>query len=75
MALLDAHGNPIAAPNPGPAPAQLIDVNQLKTAFGNPKADIPIFYGDASLDNVSAKFLLEILVRLITSFRVTMRMV
>ena len=64
MALLDAHGNPIAAPNPGPAPAaaaqaQLIDVNQLKTAFGNPKADIPIFYGDASLDNVSAKFLLE----------------
>ena len=64
MALLDAHGNPIAAHNPGPAPAaaaqaQLIDVNQLKTAFGNPKADIPIFYGDASLDNVSAKFLLE----------------
>ena len=62
MALLDAHGNPIAAPNPGPAPAaaaQLIDVNQLKTAFGNPKADIPIFYGDASLDNGSAKFLLE----------------
>ena len=62
MALLDAHGNPIAAPNPGPAPAaaaQLIDVNQLKTGLGNPKADIPIFYGDASLDNVSAKFLLE----------------
>ena len=62
MALLGPHGNPIAAPNPGPAPAavaQLIDVNQLKTAFGNPKADIPIFYGGASLDNVSAKFLSE----------------
>ena len=62
MALVGADGNPIAAPKPWPAPAaaaQLIDVNQLKTAFGNPKADIPIFYGDASLDNVSAKFLLE----------------
>ena len=53
MALVGADGNPVAAP------AQLIDVNQLKTAFGNPKADIPIFYGDAALDNVSAKFLLE----------------
>ena len=44
MALLDAHSNPIATPNPGPAPAaaaQLINVNQLRTAFGNPKADIP----------------------------------
>ena len=62
MAFLDAHGNSIAAPKPGPAPAaaaQLIDVNQLKTAFGNPKADMPIFYGDASMDNVSAKFLLD----------------
>ena len=39
--------------------AQIIDVNQLKTAFGNPKADIPIFFGEASLDNVSAKFFLD----------------
>ena len=31
MALVGADGNPVAAP------AQLIDVNQLKTAFGNPK--------------------------------------
>ena len=62
MALVGADGNPIVGPNPAPAPAaaaQLIDANQLKTAFSNPKADIPIFYGDASLDNVSAKFFLE----------------
>ena len=62
MALLDAHGNPIATPNPGPAPAaaaHFINVNQLKTAFSNPKADIPIIYGDSALDNVSAKFLLD----------------
>ena len=39
IALVNAHGNPIAAPNPGPAPtaaAQLIDVNQLKTAIQKP---------------------------------------
>ena len=63
MALVGADGNPIAAPNPGPAPAAaaqpLIDVNQLRTAFGTPRADIPIFYGDSSLDNVSAKFLFD----------------
>ena len=28
-------------------------------AIGNPKADIPLFYGDSTLDNVSAKFLLD----------------
>ena len=53
MALLDAHGNPIATPNPGPAPAaaaHFINVNQLKTAFSNPKADIPIIYGDSALE-------------------------
>ena len=37
MALVGADGNAIVGPNPAPAPAaaaQLIDVNQLKTAFG-----------------------------------------
>ena len=74
MAFLDAHGNSIAAPKPGPAPAaaaQLIDVNQLKTAFGNPKGDIPIFYGDASMDNVSAKFLLDRIRIATTAYRWT----
>ena len=60
MALVDAHGNLIAPLAPGLAPAAaaqpLIDMNQLRTAFGNPKADIPLFYGDSTLDNVSAKF-------------------
>ena len=37
----------------------LIGVNQLRTWFSNPKADIPIFYGDPTMDNVSAKFLFD----------------
>ena len=63
MALLDAHGNPIIA-TPIPVPAQaaavgqpLIDINQLRMAFSNPKADIPLFYRNATMDNVNAKFL------------------
>ena len=28
-------------------------------AFSNPEADIPLFYGDSKLDNVSTKFLLD----------------
>ena len=65
MALLDTHGNPIiAALMPVPAQAAaagqpLIDVNQLRTAFSNPKADIPLFLGDSIMDNVSTKFLLD----------------
>ena len=65
MTHLDAHGKPIVAPAQAPAPAQaatgqpLIDVNQLRTAFSNPKADIPLFYRDSTLDNLSAKFLLD----------------
>ena len=53
MALLDAHGNPIAAPNPGPAlaaAAKLNDVNKLRKAFGNPKAAILLFYRDSALE-------------------------
>ena len=64
MAHLDAHGNPIIATPPA-APAQtvaaqpLFDVNELKTVFSNPKADIPLYYGNSAMDNVSAKFLLD----------------
>ena len=53
---MDAQGNPIVAL---PAAAPLIDVNQLRTAIGTPRADIPIFYGDSTMDNVSAQFLLD----------------
>ena len=64
MALVDTHRSPIATPAPTPAlPAAtgqpLINVNQLRTAFSNPKADITCFYGFSTFDKVSAKFLLE----------------
>ena len=56
MAFLEAHGNPIVA-TPIPVPAQapaagqpLIDVNQLRTAFSNQKADILLFYGHTTLE-------------------------
>ena len=54
MAHLDANGNPIiAAPPQAPAPVHmagqpLIDVNVLRTAFSNPKADIPLYFGDST---------------------------
>ena len=64
MAFDDAHGNPIAAQAPVPAQAPvagqpLNNVNRLNRAFWNPKADIPVFYGDSTLDNVCTKFLLD----------------
>ena len=34
-------------------------VNQLETIFSNPKADIPVFYGDISKDSVTAKFMYD----------------
>ena len=60
MALVDAHHNQIATPAtvPGLPPAAgqpLINVNQLRTAFSNPKADIPLIYADSTLENMSAK--------------------
>ena len=55
---MDTHGSPIVAPQAA-AGQPLIDVSQLRTAIGTPKADIPLFYGDSALDNVSAKFLLD----------------
>ena len=57
---MDEHCNPIVAPQAA-ARKPLIDVNQLRTAIGAPRADIPIFYGDSALDNVSAKFILGII--------------
>ena len=59
---LDAHCNPtIAAPPQAPAQAQvpgqpLSDVNVLRTALSNCKADIPLYFGDSTIDNMSAKF-------------------
>jgi hypothetical protein len=34
-------------------------VNQLETIFSNPKADIPVIYGDISKDLVTAKFMYD----------------
>ncbi len=40
-----------------PNPQNMVNVNKLKTIFSNPKADIPIFYGDNTKDSVQAKFM------------------
>jgi hypothetical protein len=37
----------------------IMNVNELKTLFSNPKADIPIFYGDQSKDSITAKFMFD----------------
>ena len=37
----------------------VVNVNELKTLFSNPKADIPIFYGDHTRDTVTAKFMFD----------------
>jgi hypothetical protein len=42
--------------NPKP---QLVNVNELKTIFSNPKADIPVIFGDITKDSVTAKFLYD----------------
>jgi hypothetical protein len=36
-----------------------MNVNELKTLFSNPKADIPIFYGDHTKDSITAKFMFD----------------
>ena len=64
MAHLGSLDNPIIATPQAPAPAQaagqpLISVNGLITASSNPKADIPLYYGDSNMDNLSAKYLLD----------------
>jgi hypothetical protein len=38
---------------------KVMNVNELKTLFSNPKADIPIFYGDHSKDSVMAKSMFD----------------
>ena len=61
MALLDTHGHPIIdvtvhLPTQAAVAGQpLINVNQLKMAFSNPKADIPLFYGNYAMDSLSPK--------------------
>ena len=56
---MDERGNPIAQVQDPAQPQPLIDVNQIRMAFGNPIADIPLFYRDSTMDDVSAKFLLD----------------
>ncbi len=38
---------------------QIMNVNELKTLFSNPKADIPILYGDHTKDPFTAKFMFD----------------
>ena len=62
MAHLNAQGNPIVA-TPLQAPAQapaasgqpLIDINELRTAFSNPKAAIPLYFGDSTRQTCQVK--------------------
>ena len=37
----------------------VVNVDELKTLFSNPKADIPIFYGDRTKDTVTPKFMFD----------------
>jgi hypothetical protein len=39
------------------ADPNVMNVNELKTLFSNPKADIPIFFGDHRKDSITAKFM------------------
>ena len=36
-----------------------MNVDELKTLFSNPKAHIPIFYGDLTKDTVTPKFMFD----------------
>ncbi len=36
-----------------------MNVNELKALFSNPKADIPIFYGNHTKDSITAKFMFD----------------
>jgi hypothetical protein len=35
----------------------VMNVNELKTLFSNPKSDISIFYGDQTKDSITAQFI------------------
>ena len=47
--------NPAAQANPNPHNL----VNELKTIFSNPKADIPLFYGDKAKDSITPRFMYD----------------
>ena len=53
--MADNEDNAAAAANPNPHNL----VNELKTIFSNPKADILIFYGDKTKDSVTPKFMYD----------------
>ena len=44
-------------------------VNQLETIFSNPKADIPIFYGEKTRDSITAKFMYDRIIIAQTTYR------
>jgi hypothetical protein len=44
-------------------------VNQLETIFPNPKADIPIFYGESTRDSITAKFIYNRIIIAQTTYR------
>jgi hypothetical protein len=44
-------------------------VNQLETIFSNPKADIPVFYGDITKDSVTAKFIYDCIIIALSTYR------
>ena len=44
-------------------------VNQLETIFSNPKADIPIFYGEKTRDSITAKFMYDRIIIARTTYR------
>jgi len=46
-------------------------VNQLQTIFSNPKADIPIFYGEKTRDSITAKFMYDRIIIAQTTYRWT----
>ena len=57
-----------AAQGAGPAAADQM-VNQLQTIFSNPKADIPVFYGEKNRDSVTAKFMYDRIIIAQTTYR------
>jgi hypothetical protein len=55
----DDNAQPAQGANAAAAAANNQMVNQLETIFSNPKADIPVFYGDKTRDSVTAKFMYD----------------
>jgi hypothetical protein len=42
------------------AHSNVMNVNELKTLFSNPKAEIPICYGEHKKDSITAKIFVEL---------------